>query len=70
MDNHSENYVAMLRIICFINFFDIAKINLDSKNIYFNKDIIIERNIFNLDKLKSKLQKFNYTFEEKDIFIH
>ena len=70
MDNYSENYVAMLRIICFINFFDIAKINLDSKNIYFNKDIIIERNIFNLDKLKSKLQKFNYTFEEKDIFIH
>ena len=57
--------------ICFINFFDITKINLlDSKNIYFNKDIIMERIIFNLDKLNSKLQKFNYTFKEKDIFIN
>ena len=29
----------------------------------------MERIIFNLDKLNSKLQKFNYTFKEKDVFI-
>ena len=32
------------RIICFIAFFDFCKRILDSKNNFFNKDIILEKN--------------------------
>ena len=42
--NVSESYVATQRIICFIAFFDFAKRILDSKNNFFNKDIILEKN--------------------------
>jgi hypothetical protein len=51
-------------------FFDFAKRILDSKNKFFNKDIIIERIIFNPEEINIKLQPCNYAFEEKDIFIH
>ena len=51
-------------------FFDFAKRILDSKNKFFNKDIIIERIIFNPEEINIKLQPCNYAFEENDIFIH
>ena len=68
--NVCESYVATQRIICFIAFFDFAKRILDPKNNYFDKDIIIERIIFNPEEINNKLQQCNYAFEEKDIFIH
>ena len=70
MDNRCESYVITQRIICFIAFFDFAKRILDSKNKFFNKDIIIERIIFNPEEINIKSQPCNYAFEEKDIFIH
>ena len=70
VDNRCESYVITQRIICFIAFFDFAKRILDSKNNYFDKDIIIERIIFNPEEINIKLQPCNYAFEEKDIFIH
>ena len=45
VDNRCESYVITQRIICFIAFFDFAKRILDSKNKFFNKDIIIENHI-------------------------
>ena len=47
INNRVESFVATQRIICLIAFFDFAKRILQSKNNYFDKDIIIERIIFN-----------------------
>ena len=52
------------------SFFDFAKKILESKNNYFDQDIIIERIIFNPDDINKKLSECNLTFDEKDIFIH
>ena len=65
-----ENFVSTQRIICLIAYFDFAKRILESKNNYFEEDIIIERIIFNPDEIHRKLLECNYTFEEKDFFIH
>ena len=70
IDNRVQSYVATQRIICLIAFFHYAQRILESNNNYFEKDIIIERIIFNPDDINKKLLECNYTFEEKDIFIH
>ena len=66
----AESYISTQRIVCLIAFFDFAKRILDSKNNYFEKDIIVERIIFNPDDINKKLSECQNTFEEKDIFIH
>ena len=70
IDNRVESWVATQRIICLIAFFDFAKRILQSKNNYFDKDIIIERIIFNPDDINKKLSECQNIIEEKDIFIH
>ena len=66
----AQSYISTQRIVCLIAFFDFAKRILDSKNNYFEKDIIVERIIFNPDDINKKLSECQNTFEEKDIFIH
>ena len=66
----AQSYISTQRIVCLIAFFDFAKRILDSKNNYFEKDIIVERIIFNPDNINKKLSECQNTFEEKDIFIH
>jgi len=65
---HSQ--VSTQRIACLIAFFDFAKRILDSKNNYFEKDIIVERIIYNFDDINKKLSECQNAFEEKDVFIH
>ena len=67
-----ENPVATQRIVCLIAFFDFAKKILESKNNnnYFDKDIIIERIIFNQEEINKNLLKCEKKFEAKDILIH
>ena len=65
---HSQ--ISTQRIACLIAFFDFAKKILDSKNNYFEKDIIVERIIFNFDDINKKLSECQNAFEEKDVFIH
>ena len=69
--NHRvDSLVAIQRIVCLIAYFDFAKRILESKNNYFDKDIIIERIIFNPDDINKKLSECQNIIEEKDIFIH
>ena len=70
INNRVESFVATQRIICLIAFFDFAKRILETKNNYFDKDIIIERIIFNPDDINKKLSECQNIIEEKDIFIH
>ena len=70
IDNRVESYVATQRIKCLIAFFDFAQRILESKNSYFDKDIIIERIIFNPDEINKKLSECQNIFEKNDIFIH
>lgn len=70
IDNRVDSYVATQRIICLIAFFDFAKKIFEKKNNYFDKEIIIERIIFNPEDINKKLLECNLTFDEKDIFIH
>ena len=63
--------VCTERIICFLAYFDIAyKIISQSKNDYFEKDIIVERILFNFDEIKKNLSQCENIFEENDINIH
>ena len=70
INNRVESFVATQRIICLIAFFVFVKRILQSKNNYFDKDIIIERIIFNPDDINKKLSECQNIIEEKDIFIH
>ena len=70
LKNPIESHVSVQRIICLIAFFDFAKRIFDSKNNYFNEDIIIERIVFNPAEIDKKLSECENVFEEKDIFIH
>ena len=70
INNRVESFVATQRIICLIAFFDFAKRILETKNNYFDKDIIIERIIFNPDDINKQLSECQNIIEEKDIFIH
>ena len=64
------NHVAIERIKCLIAYFDFANKIFELKNDYFEKDIIVERIIFNPDEINQKLLECDYIIEEKDIHIH
>ena len=70
IDNHINSYVAIERIKCLIGYFDFAKKIFELKNNYFDKDIIIERIIFNPEEINQKLLECNDNLEENDINIH
>ncbi len=65
-----ESSVSIQRIICFIAYFDFAEKNLESKDNYFESNIIIERIIFNENKIIKHLSECNDTFNENDINVH
>ena len=63
--------VAIERIICLIAYFDFAYKIFETKNNYFfEKDIIIERIIFDQNEINNKLLECENIFEENDINIH
>ena len=70
VNNRVESYVATQRVICLIAFFDFAQRIIESKNNYFESDIIVERIVFNPEDINKKLLECNDVFDEKDIFIH
>jgi len=70
VDNHINSYVAIERIKCLLGYFDFAKKIFELKNNYFDKDIIIERIIFNPEEINQKLLECNDMLEENDINIH
>ena len=70
IDNRIDSYVATERIKCLIGYFDFAKKIFELKNNYFDKDIIIERIIFNQEEINKKLLECNDIIEENDINIH
>ena len=63
--------VAIERIICLIAYFDFAYKIIELKNNnYFEKDIIIERIVFDPNEINNKLLECETKFEENDINIH
>ena len=63
--------VHIERIICFLAFFDFAyKIITEKKNNYFEKDIIVERLVFDFEEIAKTLSQCENTFEESDVNIH
>ena len=70
IDNHINSYVAIERIKCLLGYFDFAKKIFELKNNYFDKDIIVERIIFNPEEINQKLLECNDILEENDINIH
>ena len=62
--------VAIERIKCLLGFFDFAQKTFELKNNYFEKDIIIERIVFNQKEINKNLLDCEYIFEEEDINIH
>ena len=65
-----DNNVSVNRIKCFLAYFDFAHNIFESKNNYFEKNVIVERIIFKRDKIINHLSKCENKFEEKDINIH
>ena len=70
IDNRVDSYVATQRLKCLIAYFDFAQKIFELNNNYFDKDIIIERIIFDPEEISKQLLECNYKFEEKDINIH
>ena len=66
---HAYSYFAIERIKCLIAYFDFANKIFELKNDYFEKDIIVERIIFNPDEINKKLLECDYIIEEKDIIF-
>ena len=65
-----ESSVSIQRIICFLAYFDFAEKNLESKDNYFESNVVVERIIFNENKIIKHLSECNDTFNENDINIH
>ena len=65
-----DNNVSVNRIKCFLAYFDFAHNIFESKNNYFEKNVIVERIIFKRDKIINHLSKCENKFGEKDINIH
>ena len=65
-----ENNVSINRINCFLAYFDFAQKNLELKNNYFDKNVIVERIIFDRFKIIKNLSNCKNKFEEKDINFH
>ena len=65
-----ENDVSVNRIICLLAYFDFAQKIFESKNDYFEKNVIVERIIFNSNQIIKNLSQCKNLFEESDINIH
>ena len=62
--------VAVQRAICLLAYFDFAYKVIKSNNNYLEKDIIVERIIFDPNEINNKLLECENVFDENDINIH
>ena len=65
-----ENSVSINRIKCFLAYFDFSSKILELKNNYFENNVIVERIIFDRNKIINNLSKCENKFEENDVNIH
>ena len=65
-----ENDVSVNRIKCFLAYFDFAAKMFELKNHYFDKSVIVERILFDSDKIIKNLSNCQNKFDENDINIH
>jgi len=65
-----DSSVSVNRIICFLAYFVFAKKAFDTKSNYLEKNVIVERIKFDMDKIKKSLSKCDNLFSESDINIH
>ena len=65
-----ESSISVQRIICLLAYFDFAEKVFELNNYYFEGNIIIERIIFNKEKIIKDISKCENIFNEYDINIH
>ena len=65
-----DSSISVNRVICFLAYFVFAFKIFDSKLNYFEKNIIIERILFNSNKIIKDLSKNENKFNENDFNIH
>ena len=65
-----ENNVSVNRINCFLAYFDFSSKMIELNNNYFDQSVIVERIIFDENKIINNLSKCENQFEENDINIH
>ena len=65
-----ENDVSVNRLNCFLGYFDFAYVVFETNNNYFEKNVLVERIIFNREKIVNCLSNCEKKISENDINIH